>query len=83
MNAAVGQGNANVEALLLTGSGGEGVTNAALGSAAQVSSAFNTHFNIGASNGEDALLAINDTNANGFSLCQWVQAAAERRRRAS
>ena len=74
VNAAVGQGNANVEALLLTGSGGEGVANAALGSAAQVASAFNTHFNIGASNGEDALLAINDTNANGFSLWQWVQA---------
>ena len=25
-------------------------------------------------NGEDALLVINDTNANSFSLWQWVQA---------
>ncbi len=74
VNAAVGQGNGDIEALLLTGAGGEGVTNANLGNASLVSAAFNTHFNITASNGEDALLVVNDTNGNDFSVWQWVQA---------
>ena len=60
--------------MLLTGTGGEGVANASLGNAALVSAAFNANFNITASNGEDALLVVNDTNGNGFSVWQWVQA---------
>ena len=74
VNAAVGQANNSVEALLLTGTGGEGVANASLGNAALVSAAFNANFNITASNGEDALLVVNDTNGNGFSVWEWIQA---------
>jgi Ca2+-binding RTX toxin-like protein len=74
VNATVGQGNGDFEALLLTGDGGEGVTSANLGNAALVSAAFNNEFALTAANGEDALLVINDTNANNFSLWQWVQA---------
>ena len=74
VNATVGQGNGDFEALLLTGAGGEGVTTANLGNAALVSAAFNNEFVLTAGNGEDALLVINDTNANSFSLWQWVQA---------
>ena len=74
VNATVGQGNGDIEALLLTGAGGEGVTNANLGNAALVSAAFNTEFDITAANGEDALLVINDTDANSFALWQWMQA---------
>ena len=70
----MGQANANIEALLLTGVGGEGVTTANLGNAAAVSAAFNAEFVITAAAGEDALLVINDTNGNSFSLWQWVQA---------
>jgi Ca2+-binding RTX toxin-like protein len=70
----VGQADANAEALLLTGVGGEGVTTANLGNAALVSTAFNNEFAITAANGEDALLVINDTNNNSFALWQWVQA---------
>ncbi len=70
----VGQANANAEALLLTGVGGEGVTNANLTNAASVSAAFNAEFNITASNGEDALLVINDTDGNSFAVYQWIQA---------
>ncbi len=70
----VGQANGNAEALLLTGANSEGVTNANLTSAAAVAAAFNAEFNITAANGEDALLVINDTNANSASLWQWVQA---------
>ncbi|RYX88943.1 MAG: calcium-binding protein, partial [Comamonadaceae bacterium] len=70
----VGQANAHAEALLLTGVGGEGVTTANLGNAPLVAAAFNAEFNITAANGEDALLVINDTNGNSFSLWQWVQA---------
>jgi Ca2+-binding RTX toxin-like protein len=74
VNVTVGQGNADIEALLLTGAGGEGVTTANLGNAAAVSAAFNAEFSITAGAGEDALLVINDTNGNSFSLWQWVQA---------
>lgn len=74
VNVTVGQGNGDIEALLLTGVGGEGVTTANLGNAALVSAAFNAEFAITAANGEDALLVINDTNGNSFSLWQWVQA---------
>ncbi len=74
VNVTVGQANANIEALLLTGVGGEGVTTANLGNAAAVSAAFNAEFVITAAAGEDALLVINDTNGNSFSLWQWVQA---------
>ncbi|RZI97697.1 MAG: hypothetical protein EOP78_00030 [Variovorax sp.] len=74
VNVTVGQGNGDIEALLLTGNGGEGVTTANLGNAAAVSAAFNSEFNITAGAGEDALLVINDTNGNSFALWQWVQA---------
>ncbi|MEA2780690.1 MAG: hypothetical protein QOK29_2234 [Rhodospirillaceae bacterium] len=74
VNATVGQSNGDIEALLLTGAGSEGVTNANLGNAAAVAAAFNLEFNITAANGEDALLAINDTDANSFALWQWIQA---------
>ncbi|HSV61092.1 MAG TPA: peroxidase family protein [Variovorax sp.] len=82
VNVTIGQNNGNVEALLLTGAvAAEGVLNASLNSAAAVSAAFNAEFVMGGSgpggsvaNGEDALLVINDTNGNSFSLWQWVQA---------
>ncbi len=74
VNATVGQADANIEALLLTGAGGEGVTTANLGNAGLVATAFNNEFNITASNGEDALLVVNDTNGNSFALYQWIQA---------
>ena len=72
VNVTVGQGNGDIEALVLDRRGGEGVTTANLGNAAAVSAAFNTEFAITAANGEDALLVINDTNGNSFSLWQWV-----------
>lgn len=75
VNAHVGQNNADIEALFLSGNiVGEGVTTANLGNAAAVSAAFNAEFVITAANGEDALLVINDTDANSFSLWQWIQA---------
>jgi Ca2+-binding RTX toxin-like protein len=74
VNATVGQGNGDIEALLLTGAADEGVTTANLGNAAAVSTAFNNEFALTAANGEDALLVINDTNGNSFGVWQWVQA---------
>ena len=50
------------------------MTTANLGSAAAVSAAFNAEFAITAANGEDALLVVNDTDANSFALYQWIQA---------
>jgi hypothetical protein len=73
INVTVGQGNADIEALLLTGANGEGVTTANLGNAGLVAAAFNNEFVISAANGEDALLVINDTNGNSFGLYQWLQ----------
>jgi Ca2+-binding RTX toxin-like protein len=77
-NGGGGAVNANlgsVEALYLSGKNGEGVTTANLGSASAVAAAFNTEFNItsNAAN-RDALLVINDTNGNGFSVWQYVEA---------
>ena len=60
--------------MLLTGAGGEGVTTANLGNAGLVSAAFNAEFVLTTANGEDALLVVNDTNGNSFSLWQWTQA---------
>ena len=74
VNVTVGQGNADIEALMLTGAGGEGVTTANLGNAGLVAAAFNNEFVLTAANGEDALLVINDTNGNSFSVWQWIQA---------
>ena len=74
--ATVGQGNANAEALRLTGVNGEGTSSATLGSAAAVATAFNKEFSITAANGEDALLVVNDTNGNSFSAWQWIQAGS-------
>ena len=68
--------NTTIEALLLTGAAGEGVTNPNLGNAALVSAAFNTEFDMTADAGQDALLVVNDTDSNGFALWQWVQLAA-------
>ena len=79
-NAANTTVNANMdttfEALFLNGStlNGEGVANANLSSAAAVAAAFNAEFTITAADGEDALLVINDNNANSASMWQWVQA---------
>ena len=61
---------------MLTGAGGEGVANANLSNANAAAIAFNAEFAITAGNGEDALLVINDTDGNGFSVWQWVQANA-------
>ncbi len=74
VNATIGQGNGDIEALLLSGVGGEGVATANLGNAGLVSAAVNAEFVITAANGEDALLVVNDTNGNSFSLWQWNQA---------
>lgn len=70
----VGQADNQIEALMLTGVGGEGVQNLNLSNATLVAAAFNAEFNITASNGEDALLVVNDTNGNSASIWQWVQA---------
>ncbi len=59
---------------MLYGANGEGVTSANLTNASSVASAFNAEFNITAANGEDAVLVVNDTNANSFSAWYWVQA---------
>ena len=65
----------SVEALLLSGVNGEGVLSSALSNAAVVATEFNSEFNIIAAEGQDALLVINDTNGNNFSVWQWVQGA--------
>ncbi len=70
----VNQTNSGTEALLLSGVNGEGVALGSLGSASSVAAAFNTEFVITAANGEDALLVVNDTNANSFAIWQWIQA---------
>ena len=63
-----------VEALLLGGVGGEGVSNGNLGNAAAIVAEFNSEFNITASMGQDALLVINDTDSSSFALWQYVEA---------
>ena len=75
--AIVGQADTEVEALLLV----SGVTTANLGSAAAVSAAFNAEFNLfttggvnPVANGEDALLVVDASDGNGFSVWQWIQA---------
>ena len=75
MNVTVGQADGNREALLLTGVGTEGVTDALLRDAGAVCTAFNSEFNITAANGEDALLVVNATDSNNFALWQWIQAS--------
>ena len=62
-----------VEALFLSGQAGEGVTNAALTDPTQVAAAFNAEFVITAVNGNDALLVVNDTNANSASIWQYTE----------
>lgn len=74
VNVTVGQENNNREALMLSGANGEGVTNADLANAGAVAAAFSVEFNITAANGEDALLVVNDTDGNGFSVWYWLQA---------
>ena len=63
-----------VEALLLGGTGGEGVSTADLGNAALVAAEFNSEFTITAGVGQDALLVVNDTSGNSFALWQYVEA---------
>lgn len=65
--------NGTVEALLLGGTNGEGVGTGALNNAAAVAGEFNAEFGITAAAGEAALLVINDTNANSFSVWQYVE----------
>ncbi len=74
VTATIGPNNGQIEALLLTGAGGEGVANASLTDATAVSAAFNLEFAFAATlNGEDALLVINDTDGNDFAIWQWIQ----------
>ena len=70
----VGQNDGDAEALMLSGTAGEGVTTPMLGNAGAVATAFNTEFNITAADGEDALLVVNDTSGNSAAVWQWVQA---------
>jgi hypothetical protein len=65
--------NATAEALFLSGANGEGVANASLRSASAVAAEFNSEFNIVASAGRDAVLVVNDTNANSFAVWQYVE----------
>ena len=51
----------------------EGVANASLGSASLVAGEFNDEFAITSSNGQDALLVINDTDGNSFAVWQYVE----------
>ena len=73
VNATVGQGNNDREGLILRGSNGEGVTNANLTNASAVATAVNAEFVITAADGEDAIIVVNDTDGNGFSVWQWLQ----------
>ena len=82
-NNGAGQVNANLvnaaEGLYLSGANGEGVANADLANASAVAAAFNLEFTvtstaIGNGAGRDALLAVNDTDGNGFSVWQYVEA---------
>ena len=59
---------AAVEAIYLGGSSGEGVASANLTSASAVAAAFNAEFTITGSG--DAVLVINDTDANSFAV--WI-----------
>jgi hypothetical protein len=68
--------NTTVETLFLAGSNGEGVTNANLRSASAVATEFNAEFNITASAGQDALLVVNDTNANSFAVWRYTESGA-------
>jgi hypothetical protein len=62
-----------VEALYLSGASSEGVSNANLGTASSVAAEFNAEFAITSSNGQNALLVINDTDANSFAVWQYVE----------
>jgi hypothetical protein len=62
------------EAMFLAGTNGEGVTNANLGSASAVAAEFDAEFAIIASVDQDALLVVNDTDANSFALWHYVEA---------
>jgi Ca2+-binding RTX toxin-like protein len=66
--------NTTVEALMLSGANGEGVTGAQLGVASAVSAAINAEFVLTAANGQDAMVVVNDTNGNSFSVWEWLQA---------
>jgi Ca2+-binding RTX toxin-like protein len=64
-----------VEALYLSGSSAaEGVTNANITDAGSVATAFDNEFAITSVTGNDALLVINDSNGNDFSVWQYVEA---------
>ena len=67
----------SVEGLYLNGTGGQGVTAASLANATQVANAFNTNFWVAASAGQDAVLVINDTDANDFAVWQFRESGAQ------
>jgi Ca2+-binding RTX toxin-like protein len=70
----VGSAAGNAEALYLSGVGGEGVVSADVANAAAVAAAFNAELDIAATDGQDALIVVNDTDANKFSVWLWTQA---------
>ncbi len=74
-NVAVNLDAGGLEALLLTGVGTEGVTNANLTNATAVSAAFNNEFVITSSLANDALLVVNAIDSDNFSVWRWVQDA--------
>jgi Ca2+-binding RTX toxin-like protein len=61
------------EALYLTGTNGEGVSNKDLTKATVIANELNAEFNITASSGQDALLAVNATNSNKFALYSYLE----------
>lgn len=61
------------EALYLSGAHREGVANDHLNDAFAVAAAFDAEFVISAKHGADALLVVNDTDGEDFSIWQWVQ----------
>ncbi len=68
----------SVEALYLNGSAGQGVTNANLQNATQVANAFNAEFIvIAGNNNKDAVLVINDTNGNDFTVWEFQESGAQ------
>ena len=68
--------NTTVEALYLTGTNGEGVSNKDLTKATAVANEFNAEFNVTAGSGQDALLVVNATNSNNFALYSYLESGS-------
>ncbi len=68
----------SVEALYLNGSADQGVSNANLLDATQVANAFNAEFTViaGITN-NDAVLVINDTDGNDFTVWEFQESGAQ------